>query len=132
MIAVHDVLGQFGQRGELVEFLHRPGEQAQRGTGPGMRESLWRGTQLRRRSRVLGTALVPHTDDAPAVDPEVLTALAVAAINRERVRFAYRGESGAETRRHIEPVGLVPQVRTPRLICSCRSRPSGVAHRSPG
>lgn len=72
--------------------------------------------KLRRRVRVLGTALVPHTDDAPAVDPEVLTALAAAVANRERVRFAYRGESGAETRRHIEPVGLVPSRRRWYLV----------------
>ncbi|WP_062984105.1 helix-turn-helix transcriptional regulator [Nocardia anaemiae] len=72
--------------------------------------------KLRRRVRVLGTALVPHTDDAPAVDPEVLTALAAAVTNRERVRFAYRSESGAETRRHIEPVGLVPSRRRWYLV----------------
>lgn len=72
--------------------------------------------KLRRRVRVLGTALVPPTDDGPAVDPEVLTALAAAVTNRERVRFGYRVESGAETRRHIEPLGLVPSRRRWYLV----------------
>ncbi|WP_433200129.1 helix-turn-helix transcriptional regulator [Nocardia sp. CA-107356] len=72
--------------------------------------------KLRRRVRVLGTALVPHTDEAPAVDPEVLTALAAAVTNRERVRFGYRGEAGAETRRHVEPLGLVASRRRWYLV----------------
>ncbi|MEU0499928.1 YafY family protein [Nocardia sp. NPDC005998] len=72
--------------------------------------------KLRRRVRVLDTALVPPTDDGPAVDPEILTALAAAVTNRERVRFGYRGESGAQTRRHIEPLGLVPSRRRWYLV----------------
>ena len=72
--------------------------------------------KLRRRVRVLGTALVPSADDGPVVDPEVLTVLAAAVTNRERVRFAYRGESGGETRRHVEPLGLVPAHRRWYLV----------------
>ncbi|WP_040735315.1 helix-turn-helix transcriptional regulator [Nocardia tenerifensis] len=64
--------------------------------------------KLRRRVRVLGTALAPRTETGPLVDPEVLTALAGAVTNRERVRFAYRDGAGAGTRRHVEPVGLTP------------------------
>src|ERR1700716_413320 len=43
--------------------------------------------KLRRRVRVLGTAMVLPSEDGPSVDPEVLTALAAAVTNRERVRF---------------------------------------------
>ncbi|WP_330228754.1 YafY family transcriptional regulator [Nocardia sp. NBC_00508] len=72
--------------------------------------------KLRRRVRVLGTALTPPTDDGPAVDPEVLATLAATVTNRERVRFAYRAEAGTETRRNIEPVGLVPLRRRWYLV----------------
>ncbi|WP_067463918.1 helix-turn-helix transcriptional regulator [Nocardia amamiensis] len=67
--------------------------------------------KLRRRVRVLGTALVPSTGHGPAVDPEVLATLAATVTNRERVRFAYRDEAGTETRRNAEPMGLVPARR---------------------
>lgn len=64
--------------------------------------------KLRRRVRVLGTALALPADTGPLVDPEVLTVLAAAVTNRERVRFTYRDGGGRETRRHTEPVGLAP------------------------
>ncbi|WP_067846198.1 helix-turn-helix transcriptional regulator [Nocardia lijiangensis] len=64
--------------------------------------------KLRRRVRVLGAATAAPAHDGPTVDPEVLSTLAAAVTNRERTRFGYRGESGAQTRRHVEPVGLVP------------------------
>lgn len=73
-------------------------------------------TKLRRRVRVLGTAMVPPTDAGPSVDPEVLTALAAAITNRERVRFAYRAGTGTETKRHVEPVGLVTSRRRWYLV----------------
>ncbi|MEV0030780.1 YafY family protein [Nocardia sp. NPDC050793] len=64
--------------------------------------------KLRRRVRVLGSATAAPAHDGPTVDPEVLSTLAAAVTNRERTRFGYRGESGGLTRRHMEPVGLVP------------------------
>ncbi|APA95506.1 helix-turn-helix transcriptional regulator [Nocardia seriolae] len=64
--------------------------------------------KLRRRVRVLGAATVSPGSSANPVDPELLTALAAAVTNRERVRFAYQSAEGNETRRNIEPVGLVP------------------------
>ncbi|MFI1912162.1 helix-turn-helix transcriptional regulator [Nocardia sp. NPDC020380] len=64
--------------------------------------------KLRRRVRVLGIATVTPGPGGDPIDPEVLTTLAAAITNRERVRFAYRSEAGAETRRNVEPVGLVP------------------------
>ncbi|WP_306365659.1 YafY family protein [Nocardia sp. CC227C] len=62
---------------------------------------------LRRRVRVLATATATPASGRTPVDPEILTALAAAVTNRERVRFAYRSAAGTETRRHAEPVGLV-------------------------
>ncbi|WP_280232637.1 helix-turn-helix transcriptional regulator [Nocardia cyriacigeorgica] len=72
--------------------------------------------KLRRRVRVLGTALVPPSGDDPAVDAEILTALAVAVTNTERVRFDYRDGAGAATARHVEPAGLVPSRRRWYLV----------------
>lgn len=63
---------------------------------------------LRRRVRVLGAATVTPRTGANPVDPELLTALAAAVTNKERVRFAYEAADGSETRRNTEPVGLVP------------------------
>ncbi|MFE3000193.1 helix-turn-helix transcriptional regulator [Nocardia sp. NPDC059246] len=63
--------------------------------------------KLRRRVRVLGAATVPPRAGATPVDPELLTALAAAVTNRERIRFAYEAANGTETRRNTEPVGLV-------------------------
>lgn len=72
--------------------------------------------KLRRRVRVLGTALVPPSGEDPGVDAEVLTALAVAVTNAERVRFYYRDAAGASSARHAEPVGLVPSRRRWYLV----------------
>ncbi|WP_063022064.1 helix-turn-helix transcriptional regulator [Nocardia niwae] len=72
--------------------------------------------KLRRRVRVFAAALTPPTGDGAAADPEVLATLAAAVANRERVRFTYRDEAGAETRRNAEPVGLVPARRRWYLV----------------
>ncbi|MFI2279148.1 helix-turn-helix transcriptional regulator [Nocardia beijingensis] len=72
--------------------------------------------KLRRRVRVLAVALTPPTADGPAADPGVLATLAAAVTNRERVRFAYRDEAGAETKRNTEPIGLVPARRRWYLV----------------
>ncbi|MEV0339977.1 YafY family protein [Nocardia sp. NPDC050713] len=61
--------------------------------------------KLRRRVRVLGAATATPAHEGPTVDPEVLSTLAAAVTNRERTRFGYAGGS---SRRHVEPVGLVP------------------------
>ncbi|MEV6767641.1 YafY family protein [Nocardia sp. NPDC051030] len=72
--------------------------------------------KLRRRVRVLGTATIAPSSGGAPVDPEVLTTLAAAITNRERVRFAYRSESSEETRRNVEPVGVVPYRRRWYLV----------------
>ncbi|MEU1963075.1 YafY family protein [Nocardia sp. NPDC019304] len=72
--------------------------------------------KLRRRVRVLAAALTPPAAGGPAADPGVLATLAAAVTNRERVRFAYRDEAGAETKRNTEPIGLVPARRRWYLV----------------
>ncbi|MBF6452250.1 helix-turn-helix transcriptional regulator [Nocardia cyriacigeorgica] len=72
--------------------------------------------KLRRRVRVLGTALMVPSGAGVGVDADVLTALAVAVTNTERVRFDYRDGAGARTARHAEPAGLVPSRRRWYLV----------------
>ena len=64
---------------------------------------------LRRRVQALQTSTVTLAESpgGPLVDPQCLTALAAACRDHERVRFAYRGRDGAETRRDVEPHSLV-------------------------
>ncbi|MEU6744078.1 helix-turn-helix transcriptional regulator [Streptosporangium sandarakinum] len=65
-------------------------------------------SRLRHRVGALAAATVPMpTGSEPPVDPRNLVVLAGAAINRERLRFAYRSGDGAETRRLVEPYRLV-------------------------
>lgn len=71
---------------------------------------------LRRRVRVLGTAVAVRVGDDPTVDPEVLTVLAAAVTNRERLRFGYADASGTASRRHAEPVGVVAAGRRWYLV----------------
>ncbi|MEV4175557.1 YafY family protein [Nonomuraea sp. NPDC049709] len=64
--------------------------------------------RLRHRVRSLGGATVPMPAlEGPQVDPGRLTALAVAAAGKERVRFAYRANDGATSRRLVDPHRLV-------------------------
>jgi predicted DNA-binding transcriptional regulator YafY len=65
-------------------------------------------SRLRHRVGALAAAMVPMmTGNSPSVDPQNLTALARAVVNRERVRFGYRAADGSETRRLAEPYRLV-------------------------
>ncbi len=71
--------------------------------------------RLRRRVEALAAMTVPAAWDAgpqssaaPAVlDPSVLTTIALACRDSERIRFAYTAASGAQSTRHIEPHRLV-------------------------
>src|SRR5690606_1228899 len=56
-------------------------------------------SRLRRRIDVLREATVSAAGSGPAVDPDVLTAIAEAAHRREQLRFDYRSRAGEETRR---------------------------------
>ncbi|GAA2512367.1 YafY family protein [Streptomyces gobitricini] len=64
--------------------------------------------RLRRRVSALTTFTVPvlRTAESP-VDPSVLTELAAACRDSERLRFEYRDHGGSATRRTVEPHRLV-------------------------
>jgi len=62
---------------------------------------------LRRRVSALGDATKTLPGTGPTVDPQCLTTIASACRDRERLRFAYRGRDGAESRREVEPHSLV-------------------------
>jgi predicted DNA-binding transcriptional regulator YafY len=53
------------------------------------------------------TVPVPPDSPGPVVDPAVLTALAAACRDRERLRFDYRAHDGSATVRTVEPHRLV-------------------------
>ncbi|MFC6012135.1 helix-turn-helix transcriptional regulator [Nocardia lasii] len=72
--------------------------------------------KLRRRVRVVGAAVAVRTGEGPTVDPEVLTTLAAAVTNRERLRFTYRDATATESHRHTEPVGVVAAGRRWYLV----------------
>ncbi|NUV68364.1 MULTISPECIES: YafY family protein [unclassified Streptomyces] len=65
--------------------------------------------RLRRRVGALGAFTVPmlHGQDASVVDPGLLTELAGACRDAERLRFAYRTHGGESSRRTVEPHRLV-------------------------
>jgi predicted DNA-binding transcriptional regulator YafY len=64
--------------------------------------------RLRRRVTALHAATTPlDVGEAPPVDPDLLSALATASRDHERIRFAYRRPNGEESRRSVEPYGLV-------------------------
>ncbi|MBB5937441.1 helix-turn-helix transcriptional regulator [Streptomyces zagrosensis] len=65
--------------------------------------------RLRRRISALNAYTVPMLSPAgqPAIDPSILSELAHACRDRERVRFAYRDHQGGVSRRTTEPYRLV-------------------------
>jgi predicted DNA-binding transcriptional regulator YafY len=64
--------------------------------------------RLRERATAIGQATVPLTSPRVAVDADVLTAIARACRNQERVVFGYRrGQDGEPTERQVEPHRLV-------------------------
>jgi predicted DNA-binding transcriptional regulator YafY len=65
--------------------------------------------RLRRRVNAVQafTVLVPPRENEPTVDPDVLTLLAGACRDRQRLRFGYRDREGAPSRREAEPYRLV-------------------------
>ena len=66
--------------------------------------------RLRRRVEALGTMTVPARWGGAAqtgVDPGVLTSVALACRDSERLRFEYTAASGQQTARHVEPHRLV-------------------------
>jgi predicted DNA-binding transcriptional regulator YafY len=64
--------------------------------------------QLRRRIDALREATVPAVwGSGPTVDAGVLTSVAQACRDEERLRFAYTAQAGEQTARHVEPHRLV-------------------------
>jgi predicted DNA-binding transcriptional regulator YafY len=63
--------------------------------------------RVRRRVHAIGAATVPYPASGPVVDPEVLLVIAVACRDHERLRFGYRRHDDSQTRRLVEPQGLV-------------------------
>ena len=62
---------------------------------------------LRTRVSALQAITAVASEGGPTVDPAVLTVIAGACRDRERLRFAYRRRDGAETDRLVEPHSLV-------------------------
>ncbi len=66
---------------------------------------------IRRRVNALAAAVQPVRLDRPALDPELLGALALACRDTERIRFHYTSGDGRDSDRHVEPYVLVPAER---------------------
>src|SRR3954451_743416 len=62
---------------------------------------------LRRRVQALGAVTTLSYGDGPTADPQVLTLLAAACRDRERLRFGYQAREGERSRREAEPHSLV-------------------------
>ncbi|RSD17182.1 WYL domain-containing protein [Amycolatopsis eburnea] len=63
--------------------------------------------RLRPRVGAVAAATVSLPGAGPTVDASVLTAIAAACRDHERLRFGYGDRSGAETERSVEPLRLV-------------------------
>jgi predicted DNA-binding transcriptional regulator YafY len=65
-------------------------------------------SRLRRRVEALAAMTVPASwGGAARVDPGILTQVALACRDRERLRFSYTAADGRHTARHVEPHRLV-------------------------
>lgn len=74
-------------------------------------------SRLRYRVATLNTAIDPMPERAGSmVDPGVLTTVAAAVTNTERLRFAYRSHRGDRSKRHVDPHRLVPAGRRWYLV----------------
>ncbi len=73
-------------------------------------------SRLRRRVSALQSYALPMPSRGPQVDPDVLTLIASACRDHERLRFDYRAHSGAIGRRSVEPYRLVNDQRRWYLV----------------
>jgi predicted DNA-binding transcriptional regulator YafY len=64
-------------------------------------------SRLRHRVSALQIDTVPVAGGGPSVDADVLTTVAAACRDRQRLQFGYRGHDGAESSRRTEPHRLV-------------------------
>jgi predicted DNA-binding transcriptional regulator YafY len=72
--------------------------------------------RLRHRVSAFRSHAVTMPSRGPQVDPDVLTALAMACRNQEQLRFDYRTHSGTAGRRLVEPYRLVNDRRRWYLV----------------
>ena len=72
--------------------------------------------RLRRRVGAFQAYALPVPSRGPQVDPDVLTVIASACRDHERLRFDYRAHSGAPSRRSVEPYRLVNDRRRWYLV----------------
>lgn len=63
--------------------------------------------RIRKQVNTLQTTVVPLVRSWVTVDSEILTIIAQACRDRERIRFEYTTRQGEETERHVEPHQLV-------------------------
>src|SRR5215471_6905940 len=72
--------------------------------------------RLRRRVSAFRSYALPMPSRGPQVDPDVLTVIAGACRDHERIRFDYRAHSGVPSRRCVEPYRLVNDRRRWYLV----------------
>jgi predicted DNA-binding transcriptional regulator YafY len=73
-------------------------------------------SRLRHRVSALQSSTLPMPPAGLQVDPDVLTVIASACRDRERLRFDYRTHSGAASRRSVEPYRLINDRRRWYLV----------------
>lgn len=73
-------------------------------------------SRLRHRISAFQSHTLPVPSQGPQVDPDVLTLIAGACRDQERLRFEYRTHSGAASRRSVEPYRLVNDRRRWYLV----------------
>ena len=61
-------------------------------------------SRLRHRVSAFQSSALPMPSPDPRVDPDVLTVIASACRDHERLRFDYQAHSGAASRRSVEPL----------------------------
>jgi predicted DNA-binding transcriptional regulator YafY len=72
--------------------------------------------RLRRQVGAFGSHALPVPSPGPRVDPDVLTVIAAACRDHERLRFDYTAHSGTVSRRSVEPYRLVNDRRRWYLV----------------
>jgi predicted DNA-binding transcriptional regulator YafY len=78
--------------------------------------------RLRRRVKALHSFIVPFAYPGPTVDAGMLSIIASACRDHERLKFQYRAQDGAATQRSVEPCGLVHTGRRWYLVAWDASR----------
>ena len=73
-------------------------------------------SRLRHRVSAFAASALPAPSRGPRVDPDVLTLIASACRDHERLRFGYRSHSGTASRRSVEPYRLVNDRRRWYLV----------------